>query len=135
MARIWLLLGSVTGFLTVAGGAFGAHALRDHLSPERMLVYDTGARYAMLHACALLVTGLLARDRPTRALDVAGAAFTVGVVLFTGSLWALAISGIKALGAITPLGGLCFLTGWLALGRAAASAPATRPGATDTGNS
>lgn len=135
MARIWLLLGSVTGFLTVAGGAFGAHALRDHLSPERMAVFETGARYAMLHACALLVTGLLARERKARALDVAGAAFAAGVVLFTGSLWALAISGVKALGAITPLGGLCFLTGWLALGRAAATAPATPPGATGTGSS
>ena len=135
MPSNWLVAGSITGFLTVAGGAFGAHALKEHLSPERIAVFEIGVRYAMLHTAALLVTGLLARERPGRALQVAGSAFLLGIVLFTGSLWALAISGITKLGAITPLGGLCFLTGWVALGRAAATTTATRPDATGTGRS
>lgn len=135
MLRNWLVVGSVTGFLTVAGGAFGAHALREHLSPASLAVFETGVRYAMLHTTALLVTGLVARAQPSRALQVAGTAFLLGIVLFTGSLWALAISGIKVLGAITPLGGVSFLVGWIALGVGASKAPATRPDATGTGRS
>lgn len=117
MGRAWILLGCAIGFASVAGGAFGAHALRDHLAPDLMQTFETGTRYAMLHAVALLVAGLLA-DRPgvsTRALRVAGTAFSLGVLVFTGSLWTLAITGVRWLGAITPLGGLCFLAGWVAL--------------------
>ena len=119
MSRLWLLLGCVVGFASVAGGAFGAHALRERLSPDLLAIFETGVRYAMLHATALLAVGILGRSTPSTALDVSGAAFAFGVALFTGSLWILALTGQRWLGAVTPLGGVSFLVGWIALGLAA----------------
>lgn len=127
-ARASLITGSIAGFLAVAGGAFGAHALKGRLSPEMLDIFDTGVRYAMLHCSALLVTGLLALRTPSQELRWAGRLFTLGLVLFTGSLWLLALLEQRWLGAITPLGGLSFLGGWVLLGLAAARA--TRPGST-----
>jgi uncharacterized membrane protein YgdD (TMEM256/DUF423 family) len=113
----WVRAGSVLGFLAVALGAFGAHGLREKLSAmETSASYQTAVQYHMYHALALLAVGLLPSGR---AATVAGWSFLVGVLLFSGSLYALALSGVKALGMITPLGGVAFLVGWAALAVAA----------------
>jgi uncharacterized membrane protein YgdD (TMEM256/DUF423 family) len=110
--RLWLTLGALSAFLSVAAGAFGAHALRTRLTPEMLVVFETGARYQMYHSLGLILLGLLAQQRPSSLLDAAGWALTAGIVLFSGSLYALALSGLRVLGAITPLGGLGLLVGW-----------------------
>lgn len=121
VSRSWILIAGVIGFLSVAGGAFGAHALADHVTPERLETFDTGTRYAQVHAVALLAASLLRRDQPdSRALSVACAGFTAGVAIFTGSLWLLVLTDTGWLGAITPLGGVSLLVGWAALIVAAA---------------
>src|SRR5262245_56217535 len=107
----WAATGAINAFVAVACGAFGAHALKRRLDAERLAVFETGARYHMYHALALVAVSWLAAKRGPAA-DTAGALFLVGVVLFSGSLYALALSGVRKLGAITPLGGLCFLLGW-----------------------
>jgi uncharacterized membrane protein YgdD (TMEM256/DUF423 family) len=118
--RPWMLAGAVNGFLAVAAGAFGAHALKERLSPEYLQVFETAARYQMFHALALVAVGLLATARPGPLVDGAGWAMLAGIVLFSGSLYALALSGVRVLGAITPLGGLAFLAGWALLAVVAA---------------
>ncbi|WAH35935.1 DUF423 domain-containing protein [Alicyclobacillus dauci] len=106
--------GAVFAFLSVALGAFGAHALKDRLSPDMLSVFHTGDQYQMYHALALIAVGILLRmGIGGRAMHISGWLFAVGVVLFSGSLYALSTTGVKALGAITPLGGLCFLAGWV----------------------
>ncbi len=110
------LIGALNGFLGVAAGAFGAHALRGTLSVERIQMFETGARYEILHALALLGVALALERGRTRALVAAGWLFAAGAVVFAGSLYALALSQIRAWGAVTPLGGLCLLAGWVALG-------------------
>src|SRR4029079_6246071 len=112
MDRTFLLVGAVLGFLAVALGAFGAHGLRSRLSPEMLAVFETGVRYHMYHALALVVTSLLMARMTGWIVASAGWSFVAGIVLFSGSLYALALSGVTALGAITPLGGLAFLAGW-----------------------
>ena len=119
MARLWLLLSACAGFTGVALGAFAAHGLKDQLTPASLAVFQTGAHYQLVHALALFGVGLLALLRPSRVVNVAGALFAVGVLLFSGSLYALTLSGISALGIITPFGGVAFLAGWLCLGLAA----------------
>ncbi|WP_341303961.1 DUF423 domain-containing protein [Pseudomonas sp. TMP25] len=119
MARLWLLLSACAGFTGVALGAFAAHGLKDQLTPAYLAVFQTGAHYQLVHALALFGVGLLALQRPSRAVNAAGALFAVGVLLFSGSLYALTLSGITALGIITPFGGVAFLAGWLCLGLAA----------------
>jgi uncharacterized membrane protein YgdD (TMEM256/DUF423 family) len=120
--RLWLALGSANALLAVAFGAFGAHGLKSRVGPELLTVWETGARYHMYHALALLAVGLLAAHRPSTWLSASGAALQLGIVLFSGSLYALVLSGVRGLGAITPLGGLAFLAGW-ALFLAAALRP------------
>jgi uncharacterized membrane protein YgdD (TMEM256/DUF423 family) len=116
MANTFLLIGSLVGFLGVAAGAFGAHGLRSRLSPDMLAVFETAVRYQMYHVFALLITAaVMARVGDARLLAVAGWSFITGVVLFSGSLYALALTGISGLGAITPLGGLAFLVGWACL--------------------
>jgi uncharacterized membrane protein YgdD (TMEM256/DUF423 family) len=117
--RLWLVLGAASAFLSVAAGAFGAHALRTRLTPELLTVFETGARYQMYHSLGLLAIGLLAHFRPGPLLEGAGWAMVAGILLFSGSLYALALSGVRVLGAITPLGGLGFLAGWVLLAAAA----------------
>ncbi|AKJ05958.1 uncharacterized membrane protein YgdD (TMEM256/DUF423 family) [Archangium gephyra] len=117
--RLWLILGAASAFLSVAAGAFGAHALRARLTPDLLTIFETGARYHMYHSLGLIAIGLLMQVRPSPLLNGAGWAMTVGILLFSGSLYALALSGVRALGAITPLGGLGFLAGWLLLAIAA----------------
>lgn len=116
-------LGAVYGFLAVALGAFGAHALRSRLSVELLQVWHTAVEYQFYHALALLLTGLWLQRSLRRGLQLATVCFALGVLLFSGSLYALALSGIRGLGAITPLGGLLFLGGWLALIHTAWTAP------------
>ena len=109
------ILGALSALVSVAAGAFGAHALRARLSPELLAVFETGARYQMYHALALFAVAWAAGRFPHGAVGVAGWLFVAGTVIFSGSLYALALTGVRALGAVTPLGGLCFLAGWLAL--------------------
>jgi uncharacterized membrane protein YgdD (TMEM256/DUF423 family) len=122
-ARTWVIAGACLGFVTVAAGAFGAHGLKARLEPAMLEVFQTGVRYGMVHALALVLLGLLAARAPSRAATVAGVGFASGVLLFTGSLCVLAVTGVKALGMITPFGGLAFLVGWVALAVAARKLP------------
>ena len=115
MARNWTFVGAVLGGLAVAQGAFGAHALKDRLSTDALGWWQTGAQYQLAHALALVLVGLTASRAPSRKLALAGWAFTSGVVLFSGSLCALALTDARWLGAITPVGGLLLLAGWAAL--------------------
>ena len=118
MDRIFLSVGGLSGCLAVAAGAFGAHALRDRLSADLLDVFQTGASYQMYHALALLAVGILLPRFSIGGspwLNAAGWLFLAGTLLFSGSLYALALSGARWLGAITPLGGVAFLLGWLAL--------------------
>ena len=114
----WAALGALSAALAVAAGAFGAHALRDRLAPAALAVFDTGVRYHLVHALALLALGLSAHRLDVRATRAVGLLFALGTVLFAFSLYGLALSGLRALGAITPLGGLCFLAGWVLFARA-----------------
>jgi uncharacterized membrane protein YgdD (TMEM256/DUF423 family) len=116
MANTFLLVGSLVGFLGVAAGAFGAHGLRSRLSPDMLAVFETAVRYQMYHVFALLITAVvMGRVGDARLLTIAGWSFITGIVLFSGSLYALALTGVSSLGAITPLGGLAFLVGWACL--------------------
>ena len=120
MAQWWLVVGSIGGFLGVAGGAFGAHALKARLSEQMLANFETGTRYLLVHAVALLLVGVLAGRKNGDDLLVVGWAFSVGMLIFTGSLWVMALTGQRWLGAITPVGGTALIIGWLALALAAA---------------
>ncbi len=121
--RLFLMLGAVSGLIAVGAGAFGAHALRARLTPELLGVFETGARYQMYHALALVVAAWVVSRWPESLAAWAGWLFLAGTIVFSGSLYALALTGVRWLGAVTPLGGLCFLAGWLCLALAAARAP------------
>ena len=124
MDRTFLLIGALAGFLGVGLGAFGAHGLRSRLSPEILAVFETGVRYQMYHAFALLITAAaVGRFGDARLLVIAGWFFIAGTVLFSGSLYALALTSVSTLGAVTPIGGLAFLVGWACLALFAASSP------------
>jgi uncharacterized membrane protein YgdD (TMEM256/DUF423 family) len=112
MVRFWFITGCLLAGLGVAAGAFGAHALKQRLSIETLQVFETGVRYQMYHAFGLLVVALAMDRWPNNTIHIAGWLFLAGIVLFSGSLYALCLSGIRTLGAITPIGGLCFLSGW-----------------------
>jgi len=115
MDRTFLFIGALAGFLGVAFGAFGAHGLRNRLSPDMLAVFETAVRYQMYHALALLLTAALAARSDGWLVSMAGWAFTAGLLLFSGSLYVLALTGITMFGAITPLGGIAFLIGWACL--------------------
>jgi uncharacterized membrane protein YgdD (TMEM256/DUF423 family) len=110
--RLLFAAGAILGLLV---GAFGAHALRARIEPDLLAVFETGVRYHLVHALALLAAGYAAGRWPGGAAPLAGWCFLAGIVLFSGSLYALALTGVRWLGAITPLGGLAFLAGWAAL--------------------
>lgn len=118
MLRGFLLLAAFFGFTSVALGAFAAHGLKARLSSEYLAVFQTGVNYQLIHALALLAVALLAQHLPGRLAMFAGSLFTLGILLFSGSLYLLTLSGLK-LGIVTPIGGLAFLGGWLCLGLAA----------------
>jgi uncharacterized membrane protein YgdD (TMEM256/DUF423 family) len=117
--NVWLLIAAINGFLAVAAGAFGAHGLQDKLDAHHLEVFETGARYQMYHALAMGVAALAARGAAAGAAQAAAAFFLAGIVLFSGSLYVLALTGIRAFGIVTPFGGLAFLVGWGALAWAA----------------
>ncbi|WP_224247818.1 DUF423 domain-containing protein [Hyalangium gracile] len=116
--RLWIVLGAVSAFVSVAAGAFGAHGLKARLPADLLTIFETGARYHMYHSLGLIAIGLVAQTRPSPLLSAAGWAMLAGILLFSGSLYALALTGVRALGAITPLGGLGFLAGWALLAAA-----------------
>jgi uncharacterized membrane protein YgdD (TMEM256/DUF423 family) len=116
------VLGAVFGFLAVAAGAFGAHALRASLPEDRLQIFETGARYQMFHALVLLVLGFAPFGRGAPAARWAGRLFAAGIVLFSGSLYVLALSGVRAWGAVTPFGGVAWLVAWAMLAVAATRA-------------
>lgn len=119
MDRVFFLAGALSGLIAVAAGAFAAHGLRHQLAPDQLAVFETGARYQMYHALALLAVGWANTRWPGPPAVWAGWLFLVGTLIFSGSLYALALTGLRWLGAITPAGGLCFLGGWLCLALAA----------------
>lgn len=116
MARLFLLLAAFSGFTSVALGAFAAHGLRHQLSPESLAVFQTGVQYQQLHTLVLLAVALLLQRQAGRLLTLSGGFFVAGMLLFSGSLYALTLTGFGKLGIITPLGGVAFMLGWLLLG-------------------
>jgi uncharacterized membrane protein YgdD (TMEM256/DUF423 family) len=119
MDRTFLALGAVSAAISVTAGAFGAHALRARLGPDLLATFETGARYEMYHAIGLALAAWAAARFPGSAAAWAGWLFAAGTVLFSGSLYALALTGVRALGAVTPFGGVAFIAGWIALALAA----------------
>jgi len=118
-ARAARLVGALLGFVGVALGAFGAHGLKARVSPEMLEIFRTGAHYQLVHAVVLLVVGALEGRLEARWARTAALLFTAGVVVFSGSLYALVLTGVRQLGAVTPLGGVLLLSGWLMLALAA----------------
>lgn len=117
--RLFFGLGSASGFVAVALGAFAAHALKNRLPPDLLAVFEVGVRYQMYHALALLAVAWASTQWPSPALTAGGWLFVAGTVIFSGSLYALALSGERWLGAITPIGGVALLAGWACLAWAA----------------
>ncbi|MFS0863046.1 DUF423 domain-containing protein [Fredinandcohnia sp. 179-A 10B2 NHS] len=118
--KLFVILGAVNAFLAVALGAFGAHGLEGKISEKYLKTWNTAVQYQMFHAIGLFVVGFLADKFPqTNLITSAGWSMLIGIILFSGSLYVLSTTGIKVLGAITPLGGVAFLIGWVLLGVAA----------------
>ena len=115
MSKTILMTASILLVLAVAIGAFGAHGLKSHLSAEMIQIYKTGVEYHFYHALGLLLIGVLSISMSSGLLNWSAVLLAVGIILFSGSLYVLAITGIKWLGAITPLGGLSFIAGWVLL--------------------
>jgi uncharacterized membrane protein YgdD (TMEM256/DUF423 family) len=119
MDRLFFGLGCASALIAVALGAFGAHGLRARIAPDMLATFEIGVRYQMYHALALLAVGVVAGRLPGGAVAAAGWLFVAGTVIFSGSLYTLALTGHRWLGAVTPLGGLAFLAGWVVLAWAA----------------
>jgi uncharacterized membrane protein YgdD (TMEM256/DUF423 family) len=117
--KVWLLIAAINGFLAVAAGAFGAHGLQHRLDAHALQVFETGARYHMYHALAIGLAAFAMRGHAAMPAHGAAVLFLAGIVLFSGSLYALALTNTRALALITPVGGLAFLAGWIALAWAA----------------
>ena len=115
MQRLFFSLAALSALLSVAAGAFGAHALRARLSPESLAIFETAARYQMYHALGLFAVAWAVSRWPGSLSQWSGWLFVLGTVLFSGSLYALALTGMRWIGAITPLGGAALLAGWLCL--------------------
>ena len=119
MDRTFFALGSLSAAVAVAAGAFGAHLLRARLAPGDLATFETAARYQMYHALALLAVAWVAQQWPGALPRAAGWLFVAGTLVFSGSLYALVLSGQRWLGAVTPIGGVAFLAGWACLAAAA----------------
>ena len=119
MDRLFFVIGSLSAFLGVALGAFAAHALKGRLDADLLVSFEVGVRYQMYHAFALLAVGWAQTRWPGPVLDASGWLFVAGTVIFSGSLYILSLSGLRWLGAITPVGGIALLAGWLCLAWAA----------------
>jgi uncharacterized membrane protein YgdD (TMEM256/DUF423 family) len=115
MDRTFFVLGALLAMVAVGAGAFGAHGLRDRVSSDLLVVFETAARYHMYHALGLVAVSLAAARWPDGATTLAGWLFIAGIVLFSGSLYLMTFTGLRWLGAITPIGGVAFIAGWLAL--------------------
>jgi len=111
----WITIGSLSAALSVILGAFGAHAMKSNFPADQLNIFETGVKYQMYHAIALFVVAFVASRIDSTSIKVAGYAFLIGTVLFSGSLYALVFSGNKALGMITPLGGVALIVGWISL--------------------
>lgn len=111
----WLRLGAGVMFLAVGAGAFGAHGLKNVLDEAMKTVFETAVRYQLIHGLALFVVAWLMSRGPSSLVSAAGWCFLFGIILFSGSLYILCLSGVKAWGAVTPLGGGAFLAGWVCL--------------------
>jgi uncharacterized membrane protein YgdD (TMEM256/DUF423 family) len=107
----FVTVGAIFAFVGIGIGAFGAHAVKNIISPESLAIYQTGVQYHLIHALALVLVGILGE----KISPWVGKLFSIGICIFSGSLYALALTGVKILGAITPIGGVCFLTGWALL--------------------
>lgn len=116
MERAFVALGAFSAFVSVGAGAFGAHGLRSRLAPDLLAVFETAVRYQMFHALGLLAAAWVSARWPGPAAAAAGWLFVAGTVVFSGSLYLLALTGVRWLGAVTPVGGAAFLAGWIALG-------------------
>lgn len=116
-------MGAINAFVAVAAGAFGAHGLKSRLSAELLVSFETGARYHMYHALGLVAVGLVAQLRPSSLASAAGWSMLAGILLFSGSLYALALTGVRVLGAVTPFGGVGFLVSWALLAAAVLKPP------------
>ncbi|MCC6317577.1 MAG: DUF423 domain-containing protein [Gemmatimonadaceae bacterium] len=127
MDATFVRLGALSAAVAVGAGAFGAHALRARLTPEMLAVFETAARYQMYHALGIVLAAFVMARRSRRVARAAGWFFAVGTVCFSGALYALALSGVRALGAVAPVGGASFLAGWICM------AIAARPGTDGTG--
>lgn len=121
--KLFMMIAAAYGAISVAAGAFGAHGLKKTLEPHMLEVWQTAAQYQMYHALALLAVAWLISKQPSGAATAAGWAFVVGVLVFSGTLYALALSGVKILGAITPIGGVAFIVGWICLAVGASKLP------------
>ena len=119
MTERWFAIGAWLGALGVGLGAFGAHGLKTRVSADMIVVWETASKYQLLHALALLATGWACERWPGAYTNGAGWLFLAGVALFSGSLYALALTGVRSFGAITPIGGVCFIAGWTCLAMAA----------------
>lgn len=115
LGRLFIVLAAISGFLATCLGAFGVHALKTKISMEMLVVYQTGVSYQFYHSLALLLLGQLMVHYDNKYLILSGVMFVIGVLLFSGSLYLLAVTGIKQLGIVTPFGGVAFLVGWLML--------------------
>lgn len=116
MSKILMMIAALCGFVAVAGGAFGAHALKSRLPADLLRIFETGIHYLMFHTVALFLTGILLHfNSGVNSFKWAGWLFIAGIGLFSGSLMALSLTGVRVLGAITPFGGIAFLVGWLLL--------------------
>jgi len=115
LQRTFVALGALFAGLAVALGAFGAHALRASLAPRDLEIFETGVRYQMYHALALILVGVLSAYRPQSSLLAAGWLFSAGIVIFSGSLYLLVITNTRWLGAVTPLGGVAFILAWISM--------------------
>ncbi|HSQ09046.1 MAG TPA: DUF423 domain-containing protein [Burkholderiaceae bacterium] len=115
MERHFFAIGSLSALIGVAAGAFGAHALKARLPPELLIAFETGVRYQLVHSLALLAVAWAVVRWPGRATTSAGVLFLAGIVLFSGSLYALSLTGARTLGIVTPFGGVAFIAGWASL--------------------
>ena len=115
MERVFIVIGSLSAFIGVAAGAFGAHGLKSRISTEMLSVFEVGVRYQMYHAFALIIAAWVQAKWPSSLVTIGGWFFVIGTIFFSGSLYLMSLTGVRWLGAITPLGGLAFLAGWICI--------------------
>lgn len=120
MGKLFIFLGSINAFLAVASGAFGAHTLKSKLSKEMLAIFETGVHYHFFHALGLILIGIIAiKINASNLVNWSGYLLLTGIIVFSGSLYILSFTGVRAFGAITPIGGVAFLAGWILLAVAA----------------